>query len=181
MEFVPIFETNYPREDCLLWAVQYDGEVHNEIDKLFDEWDNLINLRTFFKEKEEYLKTDFWGGMTVKQAFMKTVKETNELWNNLFEAEQNGQCGNIDTLYEIFTRLSKNEYKISGFYKGKPLSSKPFLRLYAVQLEEGQLVITGGGIKLTDTIQGSPWLENELTKLETVKTFLKSEGIAFLE
>ena len=48
-----------------------------------------------------------------------------------------------------------------------------FLRMYAIKLKNNLYVITGGGIKLADTIQDSPDLQN----IDKVRAWLIQNGI----
>jgi hypothetical protein len=53
-----------------------------------------------------------------------------------------------------------------------------FLRLYAIKMKNNTYLITGGGIKIADTIQNSPDLkEHVLQNIERVRDFLKMNGI----
>ncbi len=37
-------------EDGRLWAVRYDGEADNVLYTLFDQWNDVVWLRSFFKQ-----------------------------------------------------------------------------------------------------------------------------------
>ena len=53
-----------------------------------------------------------------------------------------------------------------------------FLRIYAIKLKNNLYVITGGGIKLADTIQNSPDLKDHVIKnIDKVRAWLKDIGI----
>lgn len=53
-----------------------------------------------------------------------------------------------------------------------------FLRMYAIKMGTNTYLITGGGIKLADTIQNSPDLKKHvLQNIERVRRFLKRNGI----
>ena len=52
-----------------------------------------------------------------------------------------------------------------------------WLRIYAIKLEPGIYVITGGAIKLTRTMQEREHTLHELVKMEKVRTFLLEHGI----
>ncbi|MGN6436024.1 MAG: hypothetical protein ACTHMM_05805 [Agriterribacter sp.] len=60
--------------------------------------------------------------------------------------------------------------------KGKPDFSIPMLRLYALKLDDGSIVVTGGAIKLTKIMEGTMF-EVEKRNLKLVQQFLQSEGI----
>lgn len=56
--------------------------------------------------------------------------------------------------------------------------SPSLLRLYATKMNNNTYLITGGGIKLADTIQNSPDLKNHvLQNINYVKSWLKANGI----
>lgn len=44
-------------EDGRLWAVRFDGEEDNELYKLFDQWNDVLWLRSFFKDNLDDLRT----------------------------------------------------------------------------------------------------------------------------
>ena len=52
-----------------------------------------------------------------------------------------------------------------------------WLRIYAIKLEPGIYVITGGAIKLTRTMQEREHTLQELGKMEKVRNFLLEQGI----
>ena len=52
------------------------------------------------------------------------------------------------------------------------------LRIYAIKMGANTYLITGGGIKLADTIQDSPDLKDHVLKnIDRVREFLKANGI----
>lgn len=52
-----------------------------------------------------------------------------------------------------------------------------WLRLYAIRLEKGTFIITGGAIKLTYKMPERTHTLQELIKMEQVRNFLLEEGI----
>ena len=53
-----------------------------------------------------------------------------------------------------------------------------FLRIYAIKMGKNTYLITGGGIKLADTIQNSPDLKDHvLQNIDRVRKFLIENGI----
>lgn len=75
------------------------------------------------------------------------------------------------------------EGKYNYVFEYKPVKSygvnKPsLLRMYAIRLESNCYVVTGGGIKLSDTIQNSPDLKDHVFRnIDSVRTWLKGNGI----
>lgn len=51
-----------------------------------------------------------------------------------------------------------------------------WLRIYAIKLEPGCYIVTGGAIKLTRTMQEREHTLQELNKMEQVRNYLISEG-----
>ena len=52
-----------------------------------------------------------------------------------------------------------------------------WLRLYAIKLEKGCYIITGGAIKLTRTMQERTHTLRELRKMEQVRNLLLEHGV----
>ena len=44
-------------EDGRLWAVRYEGETDNALYNLFEKWNDVVWLRSFFKENIEDLSS----------------------------------------------------------------------------------------------------------------------------
>lgn len=66
--------------------------------------------------------------------------------------------------------------------KGFRTSNHPsWLRLYAIKLEPQTYVITGGTIKLTQTMQERQHTLAELSRIEKVRNFLMDNGVVDLE
>lgn len=67
--------------------------------------------------------------------------------------------------------LGKEKAKI----KNRPQHAS-WLRIYAIKLEPGCYIITGGAIKLTRTMQEREHTLTELRKMEAVRSFLLDGG-----
>lgn len=84
--------------------------------------------------------------------------------DSLFRPLDNGQM--IDsTLEKEKAKLKKREHHAS------------WLRIYAIKLAKGIYIITGGAIKLTETMQEREHTKKELGKVDKVRRFLINEGI----
>ena len=104
MDIIPIFEKNYPRQTCILWAVKYTKHAKDEVARLFDLWNDIAYLRNFFKENESDLMRDFWQPMTINQAISKTIREATLLEERLIEIEDSAQENNLLFLNELFQK-----------------------------------------------------------------------------
>ena len=65
---------------------------------------------------------------------------------------------------------------ILGKEKGRP-NRQSWLRLYAIKLNVGIYIITGGAIKLTRTMQEREHTLIELERMEKVRNFLLNEHV----
>lgn len=84
------------------------------------------------------------------------------------------------SLHDVFEKLHDNIYSIKfdseTHMKAKLNLNKPFLRLYAILLEDGTYVITGGAIKLTKKMAGNEF-DSEFINLKRVQEYFKRTGI----
>jgi hypothetical protein len=161
--------------DGRLWAVRYDGKIDNELYVLFDQWNDIVWLRNFFKanigDLENYFKiTD------INQAIVDTIQDSERLQCLVLDLSPNA---NLD---KLFRPLDNNRTTDSILEKEKGRLKKTFghsscLRLYAINIEPGIYIITGGAIKLTATMQERAHTQQELLKLEKVRRFLLDEHI----
>lgn len=60
--------------------------------------------------------------------------------------------------------------------KAKGLIRPSWLRLYALRLEKGSYLVTGGTIKLTKSMEERMHTLQELMKMEQVRNYLLSNG-----
>lgn len=86
---------------------------------------------------------------------------------------------NLDTLFRPLENQRIREMIISREKaKGKRLTTHAsWLRLYAIKLDRGVYLITGGAIKLTHLISEREHTLNELKKMEMVRNYLLGNGI----
>jgi hypothetical protein len=176
MKIIAIFE---PVENALL-SVQYDDKELHEWKDLIDCWTNVHYLRTFFKKNERILNGEFYGGITVKDAVTRTLKEAKILEKTILELAKNGKSDKKETLQTIFIPLNNNEVKITQHQQTKaklPNKKASWLRVYAIRISENLFVISGGGIKLTHWMDESDHLKIELEKLEITKKYLIDKDV----
>ena len=65
--------------------------------------------------------------------------------------------------------------------KGRRETHPSWLRLYALRLEKGVYLITGGAIKLTYTMQERSHTLKELERMEEVRNHLIDNGVTDLD
>jgi hypothetical protein len=179
MKIIPIF---VPNLNCSLWSVCYpeDGGRRDIFSILMDEkWSNVAYLMDFFVRYESYLNNTFWGGLSIDEAINKIEEERLLLDQELYDIET-GESKNKRDIREVFQKLHNNIFSINfrneAHRKAKPDVNKPMIRIYGIELEDGTIIITGGALKLTQTMEGEEF-EVEMKKLKSVQEYLTINGI----
>ncbi|MDE3211771.1 MAG: hypothetical protein KGM98_00945 [Bacteroidota bacterium] len=181
MEFVSIFTAE---EEANLWPVCYpehvvEGVARDIFSLQFDLWSNTDYLRAFFMNNRD-LKTPFWSYLSLDQAIDKVLDEREQFEAELFNIENKVPGYKGRDLKTIFKPLHKNIYSIhfeNEFHrKAKPNFFDPIIRIYAVELSDGTMIITGGVLKLTEKMVGDQF-DAEFKNLKSVQEYLKREGI----
>jgi hypothetical protein len=90
------------------------------------------------------------------------------------------------SLQHVFKPLDNRESNITELQLSKAsvktrARKNPKLRIYAVRIGENTYVVTGGAIKLTHKMDERPHTQRQLSKLISVKDWLKREGIFYPE
>ncbi len=166
-------------ENGNLWVVRYDNCLDNVLDTILDQWNNVEWLRTFFKQNIGDLASYF------------KITDVNRVIYDTIEDSERLQCLIMDispdaNLDEIFRPLENG--RTSEMLLGKEkarLRDAPrhvsWLRIYAIKLQPGIYIITGGAIKLTRTMQEREHTLVELARMEKVRRFLLDNNIADLD
>jgi hypothetical protein len=162
-------------EDGRLWAVRYDGESDNVLYTLFDQWNDVMWLRSFFKENMNDLSS-YFKITDVNEAIYHTIEDSEKLQCLIMDITPDAD------LDAIFRPLENSRTKdiLLGKEKArlrKEVKHASWLRIYALKLANGIYIITGGAIKLTATMQERSHTLAELTKMEKVRQFLLDEQI----
>ncbi len=169
-------EQLYDDNESIL-SVVFQGEEHNEFFKFFKATKNVSYLNQFFDDHKNEL--DNWNGRdgskySVEGAVSLTLSEAASFRTLLLKADD----GNDIDLEDIFIPLHNNEYGINLIKsKARGEDGKSWLRLYGIRLDYNVYVITGGTIKLSQTMQEHEYLMYEIKKLEATIEFLKEHGI----
>ena len=166
-------------DDGRLWAVRYEGEENNCFELLFERWYDINWLKSFFEKNLEDLSS-FFHITDVYEAVLDTVDEARRLECLMLDITPDA---NLDTLFkhlendrfsEMF--LGKEKAKGDGGFR-----HSSWLRIYAIKIESGVYLVTGGAIKLTATMRERSHTLAELAKMETVRNYLIDNGVYDLE
>jgi hypothetical protein len=167
--------------DTELGAVDDDGVVIpnerlHEFRRLFDFWNDPLQMREFFEEHEADLNEDYWDGITINEAIYKTRAEAKELERTLLEYAEAGITIRLKNLSMLFKPLSdgriekefeKDKVKVDG--------KKTWIRLYAIRIDVNLFVVCGGAIKLRKTLNDRTYLLKELDKIDITRNYLMDE------
>ncbi|MBK5214534.1 MAG: hypothetical protein JJE55_12840 [Flavobacteriaceae bacterium] len=168
-----------------LYSVQYETEELNEFAKCFELWNDPIYLREFFEQHKKDLDHEFWKGITIEEAIIKTREDASLFEDEIRYVAETGKTERLETLSTLFEPLS--EGKIEKEFekdKAKGMKRPSWLRIYAIRIEANLFVICGGAIKLTLTMNNRKHLLLELKKLEYTRNYLQgadNENLEFFE
>ncbi len=87
-------------EDGNLYAVRYDGDSDNILETLFDQWSDVIWLRTFFQEHSSDLK-QYFAIENINEAIQDTLDDNEVLQRTILMLD-------VDDLNRVFRPLDKN-------------------------------------------------------------------------
>lgn len=65
-------------EDGRLWAVRYDGDEDNILYSLFDQWNDVAWLRSFFKANSNDLES-YFKITNINDAISRTIDDSEKL------------------------------------------------------------------------------------------------------
>lgn len=168
MKFDKILDNN------TLWAVRYDGDNDNALQKLFEQWSDPEWLVDFFLANMSDL-TAYFKITDINQAIYDTIDDNQRLQCLILDISPDAD---LDKLFRPLEN-SRTSEMLLGKEKAR-IKNRPFhaswLRIYAIKLEPGCYIITGGAIKLTRTMQEREHTLAELNKMEAVRNFLLSNN-----
>lgn len=147
----------------------------NELFRLFDQWNDVMWLRKFFKDNIADLSA-YFRITDINQAISDTIEDSEILEGVILDISPDAD------LDSIFRPLNNNRTIADLLEKMKARGERTnrhdsWLRIYAIRLTDGKYIITGGAIKLTATMQERSHTQLELDKIEKVRRFLLDEGI----
>ena len=158
-----------------LWAVRYDGTNDNALQLLFQQWSNPEWLVDFFLANMSDL-TSYFKITDINQAIYDTIDDSIRMQCLILDISPDAD---LDQLFRPLENSRTNEMLL-GKEKAKIKNRSQHearLRIYAIKLEPGCYIITGGAIKLTRTMEEREHTLAELKKMEAVRNFLLNGGV----
>jgi hypothetical protein len=123
-------------------------------------------------------QADLWLNFnmsSINEAVMDTIEDSAMLETALLDLSPNAD---LDTLFRPLSNYIRESYLEKEKAKiRKRRKHASWLRIYAIKVNNGIFIITGGAIKLTATMQERIHTASELKKIEQVRRFLIDKGI----
>lgn len=169
MKFVDILQNGE------LWAVVYDGDEQDILSKTFGNWMDPGYLDDFFSKNLKDLET-YFHITNLDVAIYDTIADAASLSCLILDIRPEA---NLDYLFRPLENQRIHEMLLSREKaKGKRSSThNSWLRIYAIKLDEGTYLVTGGAIKLTHLMAEREHTLNELRKMEMVRNYLLDNGV----
>lgn len=168
MNFDKILDNN------TLWAVRYDGDDDNALQILFSQWSDPEWLVDFFLANMSDLKS-YFKITDINQAIYDTIDDNLRMQCLILDISPDAD---LDAIFRPLQN-SRTSEMLLGKEKAR-IRQRPqhasWLRIYAIKLEPGCYIITGGAIKLTRTMQEREHTLRELNKMEVVRNYLIAGG-----
>jgi hypothetical protein len=179
VELVRIFGPKHKKQEGL-FAVRYDENSEDEVERLFDCWNDNAYLESFAQEFGADLPGD--PGENQVLHFSHSVQcEAQELEALLYEADPETTESPVP-LQELFKPLVNAEGRLYLLQPSKTSARTrkrphPLLRIYGIRIAAGTYIVTGGAIKLAPFMKDRPNTAAELAKIERVRDWLKANDI----
>ena len=160
--------------DGRLWAVKYEGQSENILTLTFRDWYDIDYLENFFRDNMADMES--WFHITdLDTAIYDTIQDAHSLQCLILDISPEAD---LDKMFRPLDNCRSSEMHL-GKEKAKGRfghGHTSWLRLYALKLEPGAYLITGGSIKLTKTMAERKHTLKELMKLEMVRNYLIDNG-----
>ncbi len=164
-----------------IYSVRYEGRDENEFDRLFKLWNDVDYVISFIERNQDFLKDDVWVNVSEPEDAAKQVlteaEDLEKLFEILYENTERGELPDYDLHFHYLE--GKYKYELEWVPMKSYGTVRPsLLRFYAIKMDSNVYLITGGGIKLADTIQNSPELKDcVLQDIDKVRRYLCEQGI----
>ena len=162
-----------------LWAVRYENCLDNVLDTILDQWNDVLWLRSFFKQNIDDLAA-YFKITDVNRAIYDTIEDSERLQCLIMDISPDA---NLDDIFRPLENGRTSEMLL-GKEKARLCNTTKhasWLRIYAIKLDPGIYIITGGAIKLTRTMQEREHTLVELARMEKVRRFLLDNDIVDMD
>lgn len=154
-----------------LFAFHFENEAENELKRLLDLWNDTLHISDFLEEH----KLDIPTNEDINTLSFKLLEFANEIDDTLIELANDNSL----QLEQFFAPLHNEEFLEVTLSRQKGRNS--YLRIYALKIDQNCFVITGGAIKLTQTMQEREHTIIELQKINRCRDYLRDNGVSDVE
>ncbi len=180
----------------VIWSVKYTGDQKDIFATRMFQWRDVEYLELFFERHKGFIENnEYFKRYTLADVITSAKKDASKLLCYIKLLYNNTLKGQHPNFIDKFIILEKHPYdkkkkarkKLYGRSVEIDNEIGTVFRLYAIQIDskdEGELpiyIITGGGIKLTDTMSKMKELNEEYNKMRFVQEWLEKKGITTKE
>lgn len=163
--------------DCNFYNTPLDYET--ELSKSLDLLHDPLYIRQILSTKDFGWKKGNFKNIPLSQLVLNILEEISDLKDFFYEIQKESQDDSLDWLLDNFKPLSNADL----LHKPERLKLYTYdfgslLRLYAVQLGKDSVIITGIAIKLVASMQDCKMLEEELNKMNYLRSWLLNNNIS---
>jgi hypothetical protein len=177
MRIVSIFA---PNTEDKIWSVcDYNNKKWVPVfQKLTDKFKDTNFIIEYLNEHSDDLTDPYWDGYSKDDIIDQILDEGDSLFHEFYKIQKGKP--NRRSVSDIFIPYHNNTFSIktSGDHwrKAKADRERAILRFYGVILDDGTIIITGGFIKLTETI---PEVQKEIQEraINNLTKYLKENYI----
>lgn len=149
----------------------------NEYHKLMLLWRDPLFLSNFFQGHLSYFNDDYWEGVE-EDAFVNDILASSP---NIFKQIESSFYNNtIDDLFYPLDKSDENKIEYTTCrvksYFGK-IQKRIAFRVYAIKIDDGSYLITGGALKITKKMEQADNTLIELKKINSVYSKLVGEDV----
>lgn len=181
-----LLSAEYSQKELLSFGISRNSEDFNteylgvhELNKLQKLWSDPLYLRSFYNKHEEYFTKSYWIGLDRK----KFVKDVLEWSPHVFkELEQRFKD---NTLEELFEPLNDGSIVVGNIDQSKSkyglIKGHYAFRIYAIKVDVGCYIITGGAIKVVKRMERAKNTKIELEKIDYIYKELEENNVIDIE
>lgn len=186
MEIIRTFDEQYQGiylarfVDCPFYITPLDYET--ELSKSLDLLQDPLYVRQAIKSSDSGWRKGELKHTPLSQLVSEVLEEIGDLTEFIYEIRQESQSDSLDWLLDNFKPLSSADV----LHKPERLKLYTYdygslLRLYGVQLGKDAVIITGIAIKLVHYMKDSKTLQEELDKMNHLRSWLVDHQITHCE
>lgn len=156
-----------------LYAFWFDGDSGNIYDVSMEQLRDIEWLRSFFKKHKQDL--GYFHVSDINEAIERTMDDLDMI-DDLFLNE----TIDLDTLFRNLSQNWTDDFfqRSKGNVSYLPQARRnSWVRFYAIKIDDGIYVLTGGTIKLTEKMQDREHTRLEVNRLERCRDYLVGLGI----